>query len=413
MYRLIAIAGTFDRLHKGHKFFISEAFKLGEKVMIGLTSDSFVKEKFEIRNLKLEKKSDKDTSEVAGIQRLLRGGGIKVQNYQTRKKELEDFLTREKLLDRAEIVKIDNVYGPAIGKTEIEALVVTSETLEGGFTVNRRRSELGLKPLKLLKIPLILAEDNKRIASTRIRLGEIDRWGRIYLKKLKAPFEETQGRQSSKLKINEEIRQELKKPQGILIKGDSQNLPKIIPELKSQIVKLQPVVVITVGDEVTKLANQIDLPISLAIFDYKVGREEKYHSLEDLGFGELVIPSDPPVGGESRDLSHMRARTSREIPPRATLGRNDIKSLKVENPPSHITKELVNSVKNAYLGIIKDGKQRIIEVTGEEDLAGVPAILLSPLGSVVLYGQPQEGIVVVEVTEKRKKRMMELIEKSY
>ena len=45
MYKLVAIAGTFDRLHKGHRFFISEAFKQGEKVLIGLTSDAFAKAK--------------------------------------------------------------------------------------------------------------------------------------------------------------------------------------------------------------------------------------------------------------------------------------------------------------------------------------------------------------------------------
>ena len=41
----------------------------------------------------------------------------------------------------------------------------------------------------------------------------------------------------------------------------------------------------------------------------------------------------------------------------------------------------------------------IIVVDGEEDLLALPAIALAPLTSVILYGQPDEGLVIVKVDE--------------
>ncbi|MEM1874811.1 MAG: DUF359 domain-containing protein, partial [Candidatus Hadarchaeales archaeon] len=43
------------------------------------------------------------------------------------------------------------------------------------------------------------------------------------------------------------------------------------------------------------------------------------------------------------------------------------------------------------------GKMRVI-VEGEEDLVTIPAVLTSPIGSIVIYGQPGEGTVIIEVT---------------
>jgi len=97
-FKTVAIAGTFDRLHKGHRYIISESFKSGERVIIGLTSDSFVKKKLQITNNKLQ---------------------IKWKNYKERKKELVEFLSGEKLLKRAEIVEINDIYGPTLDKNDI------------------------------------------------------------------------------------------------------------------------------------------------------------------------------------------------------------------------------------------------------------------------------------------------------
>ena len=41
-FKKVAVGGTFDQLHKGHRALLRKSFEVGEKVVIGLTSDSFV-----------------------------------------------------------------------------------------------------------------------------------------------------------------------------------------------------------------------------------------------------------------------------------------------------------------------------------------------------------------------------------
>lgn len=351
----VAIAGTFDRLHKGHHYFISEAFKLGERVVIGLTSDEYVEKK--ISNFK--------SGTLWAI-----SNKTKIQNFQTRKKELIEFLRENGLFKRVEIVKIDDIYGPAGESNEIEALVVTKETLSGAYLVNKKRKKKGLKLLKILRVPLILAEDKKRIASTRIRIGEIDRYGKLF------------GKMISYGKISDELRLKLKKPIGELIEGDPDNLQKVAHELKKYVRRIQPVMISTIGDEVTLVCNRIDIEPNLAVIDYKVNRKRKYNSLSDLGFPKTYV--------------------------RGTLA-NVVRT--VRNPPGNITKTLVKAISQTIKKYIQNNQNQIIRVLGEEDLSGVPAILLSPLGSIVLYGQPGEGMVVVEITEEKKQQMIKLIYK--
>jgi len=54
---------------------------------------------------------------------------------------------------------------------------------------------------------------------------------------------------------------------------------------------------------------------------------------------------------------------------------------------------------------------RII-VTGEEDLLVLPVAVFAPGNSVVLYGQPNEGLVLVQITEEvrnKAKSIMDLM----
>lgn len=80
-------------------------------------------------------------------------------------------------------------------------------------------------------------------------------------------------------------------------------------------------------------------------------------------------------------------------------------SFKVEkrviNSPGTISEQALSVMAQCFRG---KGPTRIV-VEGEEDLLVLPAIDLSPKGSVVLYGQPNEGIVLVEVDNKVKRKV--------
>jgi len=150
----VACGGTFDMLHKGHRTFIRRAFEVGERVVIGLTTDGFVK--------KLGKPHP-------------------VAPYEERMKELTEFLRREGLLDRAEIVPLSNPHGPAAWNGTVDALVVSRETEPRAREINRLRVEAGLQPLEVVVVDMVLAEDGLPISTTRIRAGEIDREGRLLI----------------------------------------------------------------------------------------------------------------------------------------------------------------------------------------------------------------------------------------
>lgn len=81
------------------------------------------------------------------------------------------------------------------------------------------------------------------------------------------------------------------------------------------------------------------------------------------------------------------------------------KTITVENPPGVITEGLLHEVSKA-MG--SDSPIRIF-VKGEEDLAALPAIAMAPLSSVVIYGLPDEGAVLVRVTESKKKEIQSLL----
>ena len=151
-YRLVAVGGTFDEFHKGHRAILRKAFEIGDTVLIGLCTDEFVK--------KLSKPHV-------------------VESYERRLERLKSFLAKNGLLSRAEIIPLRDPYGPTISDRNIEALVVSVETACTAYRINEIRRERGLKPLDVIVIDMVLAEDERSISTTRIRKGEIDHEGRV------------------------------------------------------------------------------------------------------------------------------------------------------------------------------------------------------------------------------------------
>jgi len=71
----------------------------------------------------------------------------------------------------------------------------------------------------------------------------------------------------------------------------------------------------------------------------------------------------------------------------------------VKNPPGSITIEAQEMLHKAITFNRKLG----VVVEGEEDLLVLPLMAMMPTGSVIVYGQPREGMVVVTLTEERRR----------
>ena len=272
-------------------------------------------------------------------------------------------MKKKAFLDNAQILKINDIYGPAIKPDGgIQALAATEETRLGAEKINRRRRRLGLKNLDIKIISYVKADDGKPISSSRIRLGVIERQGKLY-----------RNLSTYKGAISPRLRKDLKMPLGILLKGNLQSPNSLIIKLRKSLAKTNNSIIITVGDEVTTLCNRFGIGIDLAIIDFKIKRKKVYDNLSDLGF------------------------------------RRNKPDFLVENPRGFIRSKMISAIDMSLKEIVLKGKQQIIKVNGEEDLAGIPAILLAPLGSVVMYGQPGGGLVIVRVSEDRKKHLIRLL----
>lgn len=150
-YRTVATGGTFDHIHKGHLALLTRSFELGDRVVIGVTSDDFA--------LKEGKRPDQSYEErAAALERLIR----------------TSFPGREYL-----IAKLDDFFGPGIASSEVQAIVVSRETAKRVSVANALRKEKGFPPLDVVVVEYVLASDSKPISSTRIRNGEIDSQGRV------------------------------------------------------------------------------------------------------------------------------------------------------------------------------------------------------------------------------------------
>jgi len=81
------------------------------------------------------------------------------------------------------------------------------------------------------------------------------------------------------------------------------------------------------------------------------------------------------------------------------------KFVSINNPAGTITSDLVKAVENAL-----SGSESMIRVIGEEDLAVIPCILLSPKGTNIIYGWPGKGMMLITTDELIKKKTKELLE---
>lgn len=321
----VALGGTFDHLHDGHKALIDKAFKIGTHVSIGVTSDTYVKNK-----------------SFASV----------IESYVERKKALEKYLQEMGFKKRANLFRLHDSYGTAITQKNIEAIVVSRETVPNARKINSLRLKRFMPQLKIVLVPMVKGNNKKIIRSERIRQGEIDRQGNPFIKILTTKKRHI---------MPEQLRSELRKPLGKVYKraGDFINTIE------------GPTLIVSVGDIITASLVSVGIVPDIQIIDFK---------------------------------SRRKKDTSVSIPSR-------VKPFRVLNSAGTLSQTLARALKKAYSTFFKTKQPQYVIVKGEEDLTALVAILLAPLGSIVVYGQYGLGIVMVPVTEKIKRQTLSLLGK--
>ncbi|GAB3674975.1 phosphopantetheine adenylyltransferase [Halopiger thermotolerans] len=149
----VALGGTFDPVHDGHRRLFDRAFELGD-VTVGLTSDDLA-------------------PKTRHVER-------HVRPYAERKAALEAELEpfAEEYDREFEIRPLEDPTGIAT-EPQFDYLVVSPETRDGGERINEIRRERGYDPLEVVVVPHVKAEDGDVISSTRIVKGEIDEHGNV------------------------------------------------------------------------------------------------------------------------------------------------------------------------------------------------------------------------------------------
>ena len=145
-YNKVAVGGTFDKFHDGHKKLLSTAFELGNQIEIGVTSDEF--------------------------------GGLKgdIDSCKERMDNLKLFFEDKSNFN---VVPLEDPFGTTIYEADFDAIVVSEETEPNAVKINDIRVSKGMSPLDIVIVSFVLAEDGNPISSTRIRRGEINKNGLI------------------------------------------------------------------------------------------------------------------------------------------------------------------------------------------------------------------------------------------
>ncbi|CAE6498718.1 unnamed protein product [Rhizoctonia solani] len=129
IYPVSVLGGTFDYLHPGHKILLSmAAWITTSKLIVGVTDDAL-----------LTKKANKQY----------------IQPITKRTASVTSFVRMFKPSIECDAVPIQDVYGPTGWDPNIQALVVSRETLGGASSVAQLRSEKSLPPLDLFVIDVI------------------------------------------------------------------------------------------------------------------------------------------------------------------------------------------------------------------------------------------------------------------
>jgi uncharacterized protein (UPF0218 family) len=156
------------------------------------------------------------------------------------------------------------------------------------------------------------------------------------------------------VKLPENLREQLKIPLGIFISEDQVTKEKVLKHISSASF------IITVGDATTEKMLKFEIIPSLQIID-SYEKRSKHEPLSETNVSSIIS---------------------------------------CDNPPGEISTQSIDAIKNSF----KMKPPVRININGEEDLLVIPVCLYAPENSVVMYGQPNEGLVIVSIDQEIRKK---------
>jgi uncharacterized protein (UPF0218 family) len=153
--------------------------------------------------------------------------------------------------------------------------------------------------------------------------------------------------------LPESLKESLRQPFGVLIPDSQVNKEAVSSKLIGR-----NRIVVTVGDRTTERMRQMHIYSNLEIVDGIERRQSRANTVDYSG-----------------DTEHHFV---------------------VKNPAGSLTDEALEAVKQSLKLITADPKKMVrIDVEGEEDLLVIAILALYPEQTIVLYGQPDQGLVIV------------------
>ncbi|APA06803.1 hypothetical protein sscle_02g015730 [Sclerotinia sclerotiorum 1980 UF-70] len=178
-HTVVAVGGTFDHLHAGHKLLLTATALLlqpaassqdpSRRLIIGITGDELLKNKKYSEYLQSWEERQNDVAEfLTSILSFAQTSGEEaIQTVPVENSTGRAIHTKLNACSiTIECVEIQDPYGPTITDETVTALVVSGETRSGGQAVNDKRVEKGWKALEVYEVDVLDAQAGLETTST-------------------------------------------------------------------------------------------------------------------------------------------------------------------------------------------------------------------------------------------------------
>ncbi len=140
-------------------------------------------------------------------------------------------------------------------------------------------------------------------------------------------------------------------------------------------------------ESIIRVRSEYENPFLITVGDVVTMNTIRYWKVPNLAFMDLKTRRTVGVGMEVTGFD---------------------KVINIVNKPATLSIDVINTVRDAVKDALS-GLRVLIQVDGEEDLLAIPAVLMAPKGSVVLYGLYTGYLIAIPITDYYKLAMLKML----